>query len=174
MSLAMLPLVACDEVDVDDANRLLVEWAHPLGACERPFEQRAHILAIDGRPIACTVHASPVSATVAGEPRPGLLELARIARHPSEPWVLRVMLRLWRAVLAHHWRTWPVDTAISYALPGTPGDLYRFDGWERVGTVRASAGGGTWSNAPKVNDVADGVKTLWRYRYNNTHLGGVA
>ena len=165
MSLTMLPAVAADEVDVDEVNRLLLEWAHPLGACNRPFEQRAFILAVCGAPVAAAVSASPVSATVDGGDRPGIIELARIARHPDQDWAMRVMLRLWRVVLAHHWRTWTVDTAISYAMPGHPGDIYRFDGWERVGTVKPSPGGGTWSNAPKVNEIADGVKTLWRYRY---------
>lgn len=167
MSLTMLPVVAADEVDVDDANRLLAAWAHPLGACERPFEQRAHVLAVDGAPIAVTVTASPVSSTVDGEPRPGMVELARIGRHPDHAWCLRVMLRLWRVRLAFDWSSWPVETAISYAMPGTPGQIYRFDGWERVGTCRPSRVGATstWSTTSATDQLADGIKTLWRYRY---------
>lgn len=167
MSLTMLPLVAADEVDVRWANRLLVEWDHPLGPSCRPFEQRAHVLALDGAPIAATVTASPVSPTVDEEPRRGVVELARIVRSPDHPWCLRVMLRLWRARLVHDWASWPVDTAIAYALPGTPGDLYRFDGWERVGTRRRSHAGSTstWSKPSAADQIADGVKTLWRYRY---------
>jgi hypothetical protein len=165
MSLQMLPVVAADEITVDEANALMVAWAHPLGACERPFEQRAHALAIDGEVVAATIGASTVSATCGGQARGELVELARIVRHPDYAWVLRVMLRLWRAVLIRDWQSWPVLAAVSYAMPGTPGDIYRFDGWERVGATRSSAGGGTWSNRPAVNDIGDGVKTLWRYQY---------
>lgn len=168
MSVDMLPLVAADEIDVYDANQLLDMWGHSLGACERPFEQRAFVLQVDGWPVAVTIHASPVSSTVDGEPRAeGLVELARICRHPDHPWATRPMLRLWREVFVHHWRSWPVRTAISYATPGREGQIYRHDGWERVGTVKPSAGGGTWSNPPKVNNLADGVKTLWRYRIDS-------
>lgn len=161
----MFPLVAVASCDVDDANRLLDEWGHTLGPCERPFRQEAHVLTLEQVPVAVTVSASTVSATCGGMARTEVVELARIARHPAHPWVLRPMLRIWRAVLAPAWPCWPVAAAVSYALPGRTGDLYRFDGWERVGAVKPSAGGGTWSTSPKVNTVADGVKTLWRYRY---------
>ena len=161
----MFPVIAVERVDPAEVNRLLVEWAHPLGACERPFHQDAHVLIVHGRATACTMSASTVSATCGGMDRETLVELARIARRPDAPWALRTMLRLWRDVLAHLWPSWPVAAAVSYAMPGTPGSLYRFDGWERVGCVAPSSGGGTWSSKPKVNAVADGVKTLWRYVY---------
>lgn len=161
----LLPAVAGVEADMDDVNRLLVEWDHSLGACNRPFEQRGHALLIDGEPVAVTVSASIVSTTCGGDPRRGLVELARICRHPDRPWATRPMLRLWREVFAHQFASWPVHTAVSYATPGRTGEIYRHDGWERVGPVKPSSGGGTWSNAPKVNDLADGVKTLWRFRF---------
>jgi hypothetical protein len=75
------------------------------------------------------------------------------------------MLRLWRAVLAPRWPDWPVTAAVSYALPGRTGDLYRFDGWRRVGPVRRSGGGGSWSGPPAVNAVGDGAKVLWLFDY---------
>lgn len=170
MQVGLFPLVRVDEVEVDDANLLLERWEHPLGACHRPFGVQAHVLALDmtgqgPRPIALTISASTVSETCGGDDRFDLVELARIARHPAEPWALRPMLRIWRQCLAQSWPHWTVSAAVSYALPGTPGDLYRFDGWERVGVVRPSNGGGTWSSAPTVNRIADGRKTLWRWRY---------
>lgn len=161
----LFPIVEAHEIDVADANRLLVRWGHVLGACRRPFEQRAHAFFLEQDPIAVTVSASTVSSTCGGDPRVGLVELARICRRPDERWVTRPMLRLWREVFAREWRSWPVSAVVSYATPGCPGHIYRHDGWERVGVVNPSAGGGTWSNAPAVNQLADGVKTLWRYRF---------
>lgn len=162
---SLFPVVAGEEVDVDQANDLLVAWAHPLGACERPFEQRAHVLRVEQVPVAVTVTASPVSSTCGGDPRFGLVELARIARHPDERWAMRPMLRLWREVFAHQWGSWPVVAAVSYSLPGYRGDIYRWDGWELVCEARPSSGGGTWSNEPEVNKLP-GKKKLWRYRYS--------
>lgn len=91
-----------------------------------------------------------------------LVELARIARSPEHPRLMRVMLRLWSAYLAERWPYWSAPLAVSYAMPGTRGDIYRFDGWIRVGPRKPSGGSGTWTRArPAVNDLADGVKTLW-------------
>ena len=154
------------EIHPDEGNVLLEAWDHPLGPCNRPFGQQAWVLDIFGAPVAVAMAASPVSKTVAGYGRAQVVELARIVRHPDHPHVLRVMLRLWRAYLAHEWPYNPVAAAVAYAMPGTPGDIYRFDGWERVGKCRVSRGGGTWTNEnPKVSQIEDGVKTLWRYVY---------
>lgn len=164
LTLDMLPLVAVQAVDVADANRLLVQWGHPLGACNRPFHSDAHVMLVDGAPIAATVSATTVSSTVAGYGRTEVVELARIGRAPGQRWVMRPMLRIWREAIAPRWPQWTVRTAVSYALPGHPGDIYRFDGWERIGTVRRSGAGGTWTRKPAVNAMP-GLKTLWVYRY---------
>lgn len=162
--MSLFPPVALERIGIGDANRLLVEWRHELGACDRPFRVDGWALELAGEPIAVAVSASTVSATCAGRQRNQLVELARIARHPAHPWVLRVMLRLWREVAARAW-CWPPAAAVSYALPGRTGDLYRFDGWRRVGEVRPSGGGGTWSASPAVNDIANGRKVLWVFDY---------
>lgn len=162
----LFPLLTVGEVELGDANRLLELWDHPLGACRRPFGSQSAILSIDGVPVAVTVSASIVSATVDGRARGTVVELARIARAPSHPWVLRPMLRIWRAELAQRWPYWPVAAAASYALPGTPGGLYRFDGWRRVGPVRKSGGGGTWGGKSAANVVGDGLKTLWMFDFD--------
>src|SRR4051794_3512571 len=123
---SLLPLVAVDEVDPADVNGLLVEWQHPLGSCDRPFGQQGHVLytTIGGQPraVAVTMSASIVSSTAAGYECGQVVELARIARAPDAPWSMRVLLRLWRVLLAPTWPYWPVKAAVSYALPGTPGD----------------------------------------------------
>lgn len=157
------------------ANALLVDWDHPLGACNRPFGQQAWTLDVEGDVVAVAVSASTVSKTLTDEQgrvwkgrgaEGELVELARIARHPEHPFVLRPMLRLWREYLARTWPYWPVGAAVSYAMPGTPGDIYRFDGWKRVRDCKPSPGGGTWTMAePKVSKIANGIKSLWIYRY---------
>lgn len=149
-----------------DANRLCEIWEHPLGACRRPFGMQSWGMAVDGRAVAVTIAASTVSSSVEGMGRKQLVELARIARAPDHAGVMRVMLRLWRDYLAQRWPYWDVDAAVSYALPGKIGNLYRFDGWEKIGRRKPSGGGGTWSNRPVAKDLGDGVKTLWLYRYD--------
>lgn len=161
MTGSLLPLLAVEQVEPAEANTWVDHWAHPLGACERPFHQEAHMLIVDGRPAAATVSASTVSATSAGFDRGAIVELARIARAPEHPWVMRPMLRIWRAVLAQRWSCWPVRAAVSYALPGYLGDIYRFDGWKLYGEMAPSGGGGTWSNGSR----ALGRKRLWFYEY---------
>jgi hypothetical protein len=82
---------------------------------------------------------------------------------------MRVMLRLWRDYLAGRWDYWdaPVQAAVSYALPGKEGNLYRFDGWKLYGKCKPWAGGGehSWSNPSKANEMGDGIKSLWYYPY---------
>lgn len=163
---SLVSLVGLNPITLFSANELLTEWEHPLGACKRPFGSQAWALELNGSPIAVAISASTVSKTVAGYSRGEVVELARIGRHPDHPGAIRPVLRLWRDYLAQSWPYWPVKAAISYAMPGTPGNIYRFDGWERIGKCRVSPGGGTWTiKDPKVSRIADGIKTLWVYRY---------
>lgn len=168
----LLPVLGVCDVPLAEANDLLVEWAHPLGRCERPFGSMAHVMHVDGEPVAVTVAASTVSSTVEGYPRKALVELARIGRAADAPWAMRPMLRLWRAVLAHRWSYWPIKAAVSYAIPGKVGDIYRFDGWERVKVCKPSSPGqgSTWSKPSATDAIGDGRKTLWMYRYDLKEL----
>jgi hypothetical protein len=149
------------------ANDLLVEFGHPLGPFTRPFGFQAWGLAIDGVAVAVAVSGSTVGARSAGYTRRQVVDLARIARHPNHPGVMRVMLRLWRDYLGPRWPYWdePPQAAVSYCLPGKTGNLYRFDGWRKYGDCRPWAGGGTWSRPSKANGLADGVKGLYFYEY---------
>ena len=153
------------EITVDKANELLEAFGHPLGPYDRPYGSQAWGLAIDGQAVAVAVSGSTVGATSAGFNRTQVVELARIARHPDHPGIMRVMLRLWRDYLAGRWVYWPVQAAVSYALPGKEGNLYRFDGWAFHGYCRPWAGGGTWSNPSRANAMVDGVKKLYYYEY---------
>jgi hypothetical protein len=147
------------------ANELLVAFGHPLGPYTRPFGYQAWGLAIDGQAVAVAVSGSTVGARAAGFARREVVDLARIARHPDHPGIMRVMLRLWRDYLAPRWDYWPVQAAVSYALPGKTGNLYRFDGWRKAGHCKPWGGGGTWSNPSRANTMADGIKSLFVYDY---------
>lgn len=167
MSDSLFPVVSMCAASQDEVDGLLVEWAHPLGACNRPFGMQHWVLSVEQQPVACAVSASLVSAHVRTDDgrvfqRGECVELARIGRHPDWPGILRVALRLWRDVFALRWPYWPVVARVSYAMPGTLGDIYRFDGWQRWGARRPSGGSGTWTRAnPEVNKVGNGIKTLW-------------
>ena len=150
-------------VDMQDANRLLVEWDHDLGPCRRPFGMEAFALLVRGQAVAVAVSASTVSATVAGYRRDQVVELARQAA--GNEWANRVMIRLWREVCAPAWKHWPVLAAVSYSLHTKSGNLYRFDGWERAANNAGSAGGGTWSRQRDASERLAGKKTLWVWRY---------
>jgi hypothetical protein len=147
------------------ANDLLDSFGHPLGRYDRPFGYQAWGLAIDDTAVAVAMSGSTVGSRAAGHARREVVELARIARHPDHPGIMRVMLRLWRDYLAQRWDYWPVRAAVSYALPGKAGNVYRFDGWKKHGTVKPSGGGGTWSRPSKAAQFGDGIKTVWSYEY---------
>jgi hypothetical protein len=158
-----------EEIEKDQANDLIDSWGHPLGPYNRPFGFQAWGLAIDGQAVAVAVSGSTVGTTSAGYRRMQVVELARIARSPDHPGVMRVMLRLWRDYFGARWDGWdaPVEAAVSYALPGKEGNLYRFDGWEFYGWCKPWQGGANWSNPSKANELGDGKKKLYRYEYTS-------
>ena len=159
-----IPAVGVYPVTVAQANELLMHWGHKLGACERPFYSEAFALLVHQRPVAVAISASVVGQPVAGFRRYEVVELARQAA--CEPWANRVMIRLWREVCAPAWKCWPVKAAVSYSHNGMhSGDLYRFDGWEKVREDCGSSGGGTWSSPRAKGDPMHGRKTLWIWRY---------
>jgi hypothetical protein len=154
----------------NQANELMAAWGgHPCGPYNRRFGYQAWGLAVRGVAAACAVSGSTPGVSAAGYNRFDCVDLARIARHPDHPGVMRVMLRLWRDYLAQEWAEyWPVSAAVSYALPGRAGNLYRFDGWQRWGAVKARRGPqgkSSWSGPSKAQGIADGVMTVWHYPY---------
>lgn len=155
------------EISKPDANALLREWSHPLGPWARPFGAQYFGLAVNGEAAAIAVSGSTVGATSAGFKRREVVELGRIARAPQHPGVMRVMLRLWRDYLAQRWERdyWPVKAAVSYALPGKTGNLYRFDAWKCLGTVKPWTYAGGYSNPSAANAIGDGLKRLYVYEY---------
>lgn len=157
------------EISKADANALLRSWRHPLGLWRRPFGAQYWGLAVDGKAAAVAISGSTVGATSAGYKRREVVELGRIARAPEHPGVMRVMMRLWRDYLAQRWERdyWPVKAAVSYSLPGRQGNVYRFDGWRCVGPVKPWTYAGGYSNPSVANSMADGLKRLYVYEYDN-------
>lgn len=174
--------------EIAEANDLLVRWGHKLGKVERPFRQEAYALEVDGVPISVAISASTVSKTVRGAltrkvnggkrgetfevpvcyRRTEVVELARLGSDPAYPWASRVMLRLWRSVLAQRWDCWPVVAAVSYSHNRYhDGELYRFDGWELINERCGSRGGGNHSRLREDDDAVYGPKRLWLWKYGS-------
>lgn len=158
------PIMALYPITLDEANALLERWAHKLGPVDRPFHQEAYALEVGQRRIAVATSGSIVNGPVAGYQREEVVELTRLAA--AVPWANRVLLRLWREVCAPAWSSWPIKAAVSYSHNTLHrGDLYRFDGWEKVRDDSRSGGGGQWTTSRRGNAFANASKTLWVWRY---------
>ena len=156
-----LPVVTWDRCENELADRLLVEWGHWLGACNRPFGRQSWALWLNGEPVSVAVSASTVNARCGGYERQEVVELARLCSHPEHRDMTRVALRLWRKTAAGAWaaRYWPVRAYVSYANAiRHRGDIYRFDGWRKVADVPGGVAGGGWSRG-KVYEP----KSVWVY-----------
>jgi hypothetical protein len=154
-------------LSVDEVNKYLVEWDHKLGPCERPFRSEGFALIAKERIVAVAMSCSIVHGPVAGYQTQEVVELARLAA--CEPWANRVMLRLWREICAPSWHCWPVKAAVSYSHNGLhSGNLYRFDGWEKIKDNCGTNGkGGNWGRRGRgyAHEAIHGLKTLWCWRY---------
>ena len=138
-----MPVAGLTPVSLAWANTLLVRWGHYLGPVSRPFGSQAWALDVCGDPVSVAVSCSTVSETAAGLSRSELVELARLCSDPAQRWATRPMLRLWREVAAPRWPYWPVSAAVAYSQNSRhQGDLYRWDGWQKVSDDCGSAGGG--------------------------------
>ncbi|MFC4048372.1 hypothetical protein ACFOY4_01640 [Actinomadura syzygii] len=194
LALRMSPAVAFYQVDLQEAEKLLIEWRHPLHLPDdehpegrpytRPFGSLAFVMEDRGRRAAAVVLASTINANVCkarGWHRYNTVDLARIARSPDrrDQHCLRVVLRIAREYLVPLWLgTYPgwdarsaelcgqpqIVALSSTSLPGTPGHMYRFDGFQRIRTSKGPKGGGR-QNASAANEIADGARGLWVYAY---------
>lgn len=162
-------LIEVIEITATDSAALLDKWGHYLGACHRPYTMERHALLVHGEPVATTVSASTVSSTVRATDgrywsRTEVVELARLAA--ADRWATRVMLRLWREVLAPAWPCWRVRAAVAYSQSYRhDGRIYRHDGWVCAREDAGGIGGGTWSTRREAGHPAFGAKRLWIYEY---------
>jgi hypothetical protein len=178
-----IPVAGFNPVHEDFANTLLVRWGHKLGPCNRPFNREGWTLDIDGAgPVAVAVSASPVAEHMRGVEDGGpvqlercdVVELARLCTRPGWSWATRPMIRLWRECAGPRY-SMPEGgpprplAAVSYSMERDgSGQVYRFDGWTRIATGVARAGGGgpsSRSNPVRKGDPTYGKKSLWLWRY---------
>jgi len=128
------PIQHLAQIDLAEANQLLVKWGHKMGACNRPNGAiYAHAMFIHGQPAALAIGSSLIRETAAGFTRAEALELARLCA--ARPDLNRVMLRLWRECV---FPAFGCGWAISYQDEAMhTGDIYRFDGWVRLARSRS-------------------------------------
>jgi hypothetical protein len=194
LALRLAPAIAFYQVDTAEAEELLIAWRHPLHLPDdehpdgrpytRPFGSLAFVMEERGRRAATVVLASSINASVSqdlGLHRYNCVDLARIARSPDrrDEQCLRAVLRITREYLVPLWLgTYPrwdarsaelcghpqIEALSSTSLPGTPGQMYRFDGFEQLRVSKGPKGGGR-QRPSAANAIADGARGLWVYRY---------
>lgn len=126
------PIVHLEAIDRDQLNRALVDWHHKMGPWERPLFGREwlHGLHWNGALVGVTAAAPLIRESCAGLSRDQAMELGRICA--GWPGLCRAVLRLWRELLfpalGYEWVVSYQD-AVAHS-----GNLYRFDGWLRLGT----------------------------------------
>lgn len=131
------PSVSFEPIDRTELNRCLVAWGHRMGAINRPSSGWSHGLRHGGELVAVVATDVLIRARVAGFSRAEAIELSRLCA--ARPELSRVVLRLWRAfVFPELARRRGCLWAISYQDAALHrGDLYRFDGWVRIGRSRS-------------------------------------
>lgn len=142
MALLIDPLVSFDLISADELNWALAKWGHKMGPLNRPLQYggEAHGLRHNGRLVGVTAWSTLIRETCAGMDwlsRDMTTELSRVCAERQD--VCRVAVRLWRefafpAVRSARGHEWAVSYQDS-ALHG--GNLYRFDGWVRVGRFKS-------------------------------------
>lgn len=119
---------------LEEANELLVQWEHRMGPLKRGNQSaKCHILESDSQPLSVVTASHLIRSRVGGVSlsltRDNTIELSRLcsATHGLN----RVCLRLWRELVFPKLN---FRYAISYQDSKMhKGNLYRFDGWKRVG-----------------------------------------
>lgn len=130
------PPVGFEPIGLEEMNDRLVAWGHKMGPLNRAIGSGPHYgLFHESRCVGVVASATSVRETIAGLglPREAAIELARLCCERRD--LCRVVLRLWREfVFPMLGRPW----AISYSDSALhSGDLYRFDGWVRLGVSRS-------------------------------------
>jgi antitoxin VapB len=133
------PLVSFDEIARGEANRLLTDWGHKMGPCERGNERGlSYCLFEERKPVAVAMAMTLIAPNVGGGQshmtRDNTIELARLCA--ARPGLCRVALRLWREFV---FPRMDYQYAMSYQDSDIhTGNTYRFDGWKRVAWVRGT------------------------------------
>ena len=133
------PIARFEGITLAQLNEHLVEWGHLMGPWKRPTFRGGwfHGLFHHDTCVAVTAAGDLIRERCAGFDRSTAVELARLCA--ARPDMCRPMLRLWRAFVfpslcaVHGW-SWAVSYQDAVAHTG---NLYRFDGWVRLGDSRS-------------------------------------
>lgn len=130
------PLVSFDSITREELNAHLVSWGHKMGPWTRPDygSARFHGLRHDGALVAVTAADGLIRDNCCGLNRDDAFELGRVCA--AREHLNRVALRLWRefvfpSICRKTGQSWVISyqDAVLHS-----GNLYRFDGWVRLGT----------------------------------------
>lgn len=143
------PLISFDTITRAELNACLLAWGHRMGPIQRPAFASPidFVLRLNDEPIA-VVAADTLIRDTCGFTRASAFELSRMCAAPGHRGVSSLMMRQWRA-FAYPLivRAWGTPWVISYQDAVLhSGNLYRFDGWVRLGCTssgtdaRASCG----------------------------------
>lgn len=129
-----MPYVTLEPIERSELNQCLTEWGHQMGAWERPLmKEWLTGLFHHGRPVAVLAAASLIRERCGGFSRSEAFELGRVCAARRD--INRAALRLWREfVFPDICRSNGYRAVISYQDAALhTGDLYRFDGWRKLG-----------------------------------------
>ena len=133
---SFFPLCSFEGIELEEANACLIAWGHKMGPLKRGNQGAwCHALFHEGRPVAVTTASYLISANVGGGlkhlRRENTVELSRLCA--ERPHLCRVALRIWREFV---FPTLNFQYAMSYQDADLHnGNTYRFDGWQRHGTL---------------------------------------
>jgi hypothetical protein len=128
----MFPLCSFEEISLLEANKLLVQWGHKMGAMNRGNQEGInYALLNNNKPVAIAMTSTLIRECVGGGlkhlTRENCCELSRLCAERTG--LCRVALRLWREFV---FPQLGYEYAISYQDADLHnGNTYRFDGWER-------------------------------------------
>lgn len=128
----MFPLCSFEEISLFEANKLLVQWGHKMGAMKRGNQEGInYALLNNNKPVAVAMTSTLIRECVGGGlkhlTRENCCELSRLCAERTG--LCRVALRLWREFV---FPQLGYEYAISYQDADLHnGNTYRFDGWER-------------------------------------------
>lgn len=132
------PPIHMDTIDRSTLNECLSRWEHKMGEWNRPI-QREWLTGLfhHGRPVAVLAASVLIRQRCGGFDRSQAIELGRVCAARRN--LNRAALRLWREfVFPEICISGGYSAVISYQDAVLhAGDLYRFDGWTRVGVSRS-------------------------------------
>lgn len=137
MSDQLFPRISFEPITREELNTCLRAWRHHMGPLSRPTMAWAHGLRCNGDLTAVVSADILIQPRVAGFSRRQAIEVSRLCA--ARPDLCRVALRLWRSfVFPYLCSERGCRSAVSYQDAIEHSDnLYRFDGWVRVGRSRS-------------------------------------